>query len=102
MQNKYEALAELLKDEETAKSVLGSSPEEAQANLKAKGLDFSLEELKKMAESALASTDGKGELNEDTLDNVSGGVFRPAIMSALSPAILRVMVGSAIIWRRKW
>lgn len=102
MQDKYEALAEFLKDEETAKSVLGSSPEEAQTNLQAKGLDFSLEELKKMAESALASTDSKGELNEDTLDNVSGGIIRSAIMPALSPAILRMMVGSAIIWRKKW
>ena len=49
MQDKYEALAELLKDEAAAKAVMGSSPEEAQANLKAKGLDFTVEELEQLA-----------------------------------------------------
>ena len=69
MQDKYEALAELLKDEETAKAIWGNTPEEAQTNLKEKGLDFSVEELLEMAQPP------EGEISESELDNVSGGII---------------------------
>ena len=88
MQDKYEALAELLKDEETAKTVMGSSPEEAAVNLKARGLDFTAEELTKLANDAIASESGSGELSEESLDNVSGGVV----------GVVAVGVGLAVLW----
>ena len=71
MEEKYKALAELLKDEETAKEVLSESVEETQANLKAKGLDFTVEELLEIAKAQLP----KGELDEGSLDDVNGGFF---------------------------
>ena len=69
MEEKYKALAELLKDEETAKEVLSESVEETQANLKAKGLDFTVEELLEIAKAQLP----EGELDENSLDDVNGG-----------------------------
>ena len=71
MQDKCAALAELLKDEETAKAVLSESVEETQANLKAKGLYFTVEELVGIADQFA----GKGELNEEQLDDVNGGIL---------------------------
>lgn len=104
MQDRYEALAELLKDEETAKTVLGSSPEEAQVNIKSRGLDFTVEELTKLADYTLASTENKNELNEESLDDVSGGVSGIAGVACGPLAfsvIARAMLNSAIIWRKK-
>jgi len=43
--------------------------------LKAKGLKFTVEELKKLAEDAVSAENSDGELDEDSLDNVSGGVI---------------------------
>ena len=88
MQEKYEALAELLKDEETAKAVFGKSPEEAQVNLKARGLDFTVEELKELAEKAVTSADG--ELDENNLDDVVGGIVITAAVA--------VGAGLAALW----
>ena len=69
MQDKYEALAELLKDEATAKEVLADTLEETQANLEAKGLDFTVEELMQIVQAQTQS----GELDETNLDDVNGG-----------------------------
>ena len=88
MQDKYEALAELLKDEENAKEVFGKSPEEAQVNLKARGLDFTVEELKELAEKAVAGADG--ELDENSLDDVAGGIVVTAAVA--------VGAGLAALW----
>ena len=90
MQDKYEALAELLKDEETAKTVLGSSPEEAQINLKEKGFEFTVEELTKLAEDAVSAENSGGEMDEDLLDNVSGGV--------IIGATIAIGAGLAALW----
>ena len=69
MQDKYEALAELLKDEAAAKEVLADTLETTQANLKAKGLDFTVEELTQIVQLQTQS----GELDETSLDDVNGG-----------------------------
>ena len=69
MQDKYEALVELLKDEAAAKEVLADTLEATQANLKAKGLDFTVEELMQIVQAQTQS----GELDETSLDDVNGG-----------------------------
>ena len=101
MQDKYEALAELLKDEAAAKAVMGSSPEEAQANLKAKGLDFTVEELEQLAAYTLSSAQDKNELDESALDDVSGGIYFPAVMPSSFPAIAKVLSTVLALWKKK-
>ena len=93
MNEKYKALAELLKDEENAKEVLSESVEETQANLKAKGLDFTVKELIDMADKIL----GKGELNEEQLDDVNGGILMPTLLgSQLAKKAFAIWVRSQI------
>ena len=70
---KYQALAELFKDEATAKEILSDSVEETQQNLKKYDLDFSAEELEEIAAKVVAQEES-GELNEDALEDVAGGV----------------------------
>ena len=79
--DKYQELAELLKDPAKAEEILADSIEETQANLKANGLDFSIEELEALA--AKVTVQEQGELSEDALDDVSGGLLMPAVLYAL-------------------
>ena len=81
--DKYQKFAELISDETKAKEVLSESIEETQANLKKHGMDFSIEELIEMAQNVLSSTES-GELNEDSLENVSGGYLAKCATPILS------------------
>lgn len=95
--DKYEALAEILNDEDLSKEVIADSAEETVKNLQARGLDFSVEELKEVASNIDKATKTSGEIDESDLDNVSGGLLRrnntpwckpgkiPGVMIIVSP-----------------
>lgn len=71
--DKYQELAVLLSDPAKANEIISKSVEQTQANLKANGLDFSIEELVELAEKATIQQT-KGELSEEDLDEVAGGL----------------------------
>ena len=65
-------IKELLANEEVAKEFFSKeSPEEAQAFLKEKGVEVSLDEMKELG-AALEKTQD-GELGDEDLENVAGG-----------------------------
>lgn len=73
-----EALAGYLKEDiDRAKRLVDLTAEEAVAEINKDGNDFTVEEIKDFAEqmqSIAASQDAQGELGEDALNNVAGGV----------------------------
>ena len=65
----------LARDLEKAKSLLESTPEEAAENLRVEGFDVTAEELIAYSEELIKIANEKdGELNEDDLENVAGGI----------------------------
>lgn len=72
MSEKLLKLSELLTDDSFAEAVVADTAEETQKNLATKGYDYSLEELKEFA--AFFEKSNDGELEEDYLDKVTGGV----------------------------
>ncbi len=69
--DKYEKLAELIANEEEAKSIFVASVEETKENLKSRGLDFTEAEL--VAFSTGLNDANSDELNEEALEYVAGG-----------------------------
>lgn len=76
MDTRFEKLQKLLSDETVAKDVLSSSLEETQANLKAKGLEFSLDELNDIVKGIVSASNESEEIGESELENVSGGGYK--------------------------
>lgn len=72
MDERYEKLAELLSDEKEAAEIISESVEETQKNLAARGLEFTVAELKEFGK-AVTAANAHGELDEDALEGVSGG-----------------------------
>jgi len=71
-----EKLTSLMESNEFAEKLYAlETIEEAQAFLKENGVELTLEELNAWAE-YLRSTNSQGELNEDDLDDVAGGLIR--------------------------
>lgn len=82
MDERYEKLAELLSDEKEAEAVISESVEETQKNLAAKGLEFTIAELKEFGK-AVTAANAQGELDENALEGVSGGsVLGAAVIGA--------------------
>ena len=94
--NKYEQFAELLKD--PSKNILSDSIEETQANLKANGLDFSIEELEELA--AKVEDQENEELNETALDDVAGGVATLGV-ALIVCTIISVGAGHVKKWLKR-
>lgn len=96
MDERYEKLAELLKDEASADEIIADSAEETQKILQNKGLDFSVDELKELAKSLL-SNDDTGEMDEKALERVSGGVNWRWVLTVINSTqhypILRPRIG---------
>jgi len=67
------------------------SPEDAQAALRAKGVELSLEELKEVNEILSTKLSENGELSLDDLDSVAGG--GPVLALAISLAIVVGVAG---------
>jgi len=66
------------------------SPEDAQAALRAKGVELSLEELKEINEIFSTKLSENGELSLDDLDSVAGG-------SSIALAIVVCIIGLGIV-----
>lgn len=82
MEERLEKL-QLLLEQEGADRIFADTLEETQANLHARGVEFSAGELKEIVRSLAAQT-AEGELNEDALEDVSGGaVARKALIRLL-------------------
>lgn len=71
----------VLKDEETAKKYLSMDPTEVAAAVSKDGMNFTADEIVELGSelAALAEKSKSGELNEDALDNVSGGFLFTAV-----------------------
>ena len=68
-----ELIREVFSDETYVKNLFKSeSWEAAQASLKEKGIDLSVEEIKNIVNKAKAAEEG--ELSDDELENVAGGI----------------------------
>ena len=68
-----ELIREVFSDETYVENLFKSeSWEAAQASLKEKGIDLSVEEIKTIVNKAKAAEEG--ELSDDELENVSGGI----------------------------
>ncbi len=65
-------------DKEFAKKLLGlAAPEDVRIALKEKGIDATLEEIKQLGaqlSAYLEQRDGNGELSDDQLEEVAGGL----------------------------
>lgn len=96
--DKYQAFADLMKDEAKAKEIISDSIEETQENLKKLGLEFTIEELEEIAAKSIAQGEGD-ELTEDSLDDVSGGVAFSALCAA---ALCFYAASSAAGVAKKW
>ena len=92
--DKYQELAQLLSNPAKAQEIMSESVEKTQANLKANGLDFSIEELEELAEKVTIQQT-QGELSEDVLENVSGG-------SIASQAALYGFFWKHVVYVSKW
>ncbi|MBQ6513420.1 MAG: hypothetical protein IJI09_01740 [Clostridia bacterium] len=83
MNNRDEKLAKFIQENpNAAKEILecsvNESPAAAAAKLNQYGFDFTVEEMEKITEQVLSSADAlgeDGELNDDTLEKVSGGAI---------------------------
>ena len=98
--DKYQQLAELLKDQDKANAFLSESVEETQKNLEKEGLDFTVDELVEIAEKVEKKENEGDELNEDSLDDVSGGVI--GLGAALVvPVIITCGAGHVKRWLKR-
>ncbi|MCL1918662.1 MAG: hypothetical protein FWG14_10165 [Peptococcaceae bacterium] len=78
-QERAEKLSEILNaDPEQAKALLALEPAEALSQINALGNDFTLEEVNEFGKALKA----QGELDDDALDDVSGGIA-PLIAGAI-------------------
>jgi len=109
-----ERIKEVFSDEEFVKELFSKeTPEEAKALLEEKDIDFSVEDLIKLRKIIIAKMEQQtnseeGELGEDELKNVSGGVLPLfAVAAALAPVILYAVGFGAVgiaeaVRRRRW
>ena len=90
---------EVFSDEAFVKELLAmESPEEAQAALKAKGVEISIEELEGINVMLVAKLSESGELSLDDLDNAAGGVVTAAVIGGVALlGLLGVLGGSMVI-----
>ena len=76
----------LAADQDRAQALLELSPEEAVAKINADGNDFTVEEVKEFGET-LQKVTKTGELNENELEDVSGGVIGTATAIAIAKVL---------------
>ena len=104
-----ERIKEVFSDEEFVKELFSKeTPEEAKALLEEKDIDFSVEDLIKLREIIIAkmeqqSSSEEGELGEDELKDVSGGMLTFVIPLIFSIAVNAAFVGYAFTKSRtRW
>lgn len=99
-----EAIAKyLLDDEKRAQEVLSLSPEEAVSRINSDGNNFSVEEIQEFGENLKYVASQNGELSEDQLSDVSGGVIAAAAAAVyLTCVSIGVALGSGAATHWKW
>lgn len=98
MDRKQQFYEVAFKDAETAKSLLEKSPEEVSAYMKTQGYEYSVEEIKAIGAElkAMADKQSEGELDEDALEDVAGGVF---ISTAVAIAVGVGVSAAYLCWK---
>jgi hypothetical protein len=93
---------ELFSDEEFTSSILAlETAEEVQSALGDKGLDLSLEEIATIRSSILTASENGGELSEEQLESVSGGIFGLLVLIAFL-AVGSTAVALNVTGTRRW
>ena len=93
-------LEEMKKDEQFAKELLTMSPEDASKKLNDIGLDFSKEELLKIAsdlEKMKEVADKEGEISEEDIEKVVGGGTYSAGTYGFMTGLYGFTIGCAIV-----
>lgn len=91
-------IKEVFADEAFVASILEmESPEEVQKALSEKGLELNLEEIHAI-QNALSTTEG--ELCEDELENVAGGIS-PSVINIIRPMVPQMPIVRPLP-RRRW
>lgn len=96
-EERVQKFVEAIESYEDQESLYEMSPEEATAALNAAGNDFTIDEVNEMGKAIATVASGSkvsGELDETSLDNVSGGLSARANI-ALSGASALCAIGSA-------
>lgn len=86
-------------DEENAKAVLALDPEQAAAKINQEGYDFTVDEIVAYG-NALKLALADGELKDDELDNVAGGVVTVSI--GIMAACIAGGFAAGFIVNKKW
>jgi lactobin A/cerein 7B family class IIb bacteriocin len=92
---------ELFSDEAFTSSLLAlETAQEVQSALSDKGLDLSLEEIASIRDSILTATTQGGELSEEQLESVSGGIgpITLFIVALIVGAVAGGLNGSGTRW----
>ncbi|MCL1917447.1 MAG: hypothetical protein FWG14_03895 [Peptococcaceae bacterium] len=93
-QERAAVLTEILNaDEARAQTLLALEPDEAVKQINALGNDFTVDELCEYGEKIQAASK-QGELDADSLDNVAGGVWWPALLGGAV-----VAGGAGVAWK---
>ncbi len=92
MEEKMKKLGEVMEaNEGFAEELYGQeTAEEAQALLKEKGLEFTLEEINQVHEALVKMTEAQAsgkELSEDDLEEVAGGIVHPTVTGKYAPTV---------------
>lgn len=104
-QERIEKLADFLKaDVDRANKLAEMSPEEVATVINNEGYDFTVDEIKEFGEGFKAAA-AQGELSEENLDQVSGGVILITAAAAkvyLSCVAIGVTLGTGAGTNWKW
>ena len=98
-----EKLAEFLKEDvERANNLIDMSPEEVVKVVNEAGYDFTVEEIVEFGENLKAAAAQAGELSEDNLDEVSGGLAAAAAAVYLTCVSIGITLGVSAGTNWKW
>lgn len=98
----------LIQDKERAYGLLEQEAEVAVAKINSYGYDFSVEEVQEFGKQMLQSMNQSGELSEESLESVSGGLVVTAGVLAAGVALFgaglsaSVAIGIAVANKKGW
>jgi hypothetical protein len=98
-------IKDIFSDEAYVSSLLAlDTAEEVQASLAEKGLDLSTAEITKLLDTLQKYSEADGELSEDALETVTGGVISIIILAIVVGLFMAGAVGVSISagTRRRW
>ena len=92
---RMEKLQQVMQNKQYAEELMAlETTEEIQAKFAEAGIEFSADEVEKIVEFVVSQADKSGdELGEDSLENVTGGVFPIGMAIFLGLTILGVAIG---------